>query len=138
MATALLARLRPVYDEGPAARTMAGSAGWRPGRFGDAIADVFALVVHETAGWPSRDKADSFVRNFTNSAAGDDWGIGTQFYISSDGTVFRLIDLPRKTGHAEFINAWSMGVETGHLPRTGKDDNDNVFFFNSLLNSCGL
>ncbi len=42
-------------------------------------------------------------------------GIGTQFYISNDGTVSRLIDLPLRTGHAIHVNHFALGVETSNL-----------------------
>ena len=116
MPSSLLTRLQPVYDETPAARTMALQHNWPNTTFGDVMAEVVSLVVHSTDGWPSRSGADSFVARYTVPTA-ESRGIGTQFYISSDGTVFRLIDLPRRTHHGEFINGWSCGAETGHLPR---------------------
>ena len=38
----------------------------------------------------------------------------TQLYISGDGTVMQGMELPRRTGHATFVNGWAIGVETGH------------------------
>jgi N-acetylmuramoyl-L-alanine amidase len=126
MSTALLTRLAVVYDDTPAQQVMAGSADWRNGAnpaagtasFGAVINAVRSVVVHQTAGWPSRNKAQSFVRRFITRNAMDGtkdvWGIGPQYYLSSDGSVFRLIDMPRVALHGTFTNGWSIGVETGN------------------------
>jgi hypothetical protein len=113
----LLQRLIPQYDESFAARVMspAGQANWPAGgSFGRPIAHVQTICAHFTAGWPRRDVAANFVARYIvpgTAARGE----GPQHYISGDGTVARLIDLPRRTGHAEWINSWSLGVETGNL-----------------------
>src|SRR5687767_14926751 len=114
--SALLQRLRPQYDEAPAIRVMspAGQANWPGGSFGQAIAHVQTICAHLTAGWPRRDTAANFVARYIVAGTAKR-GLGTQFYISADGTVARLIELPRRTGHAEWINGWSLGVETGNL-----------------------
>ena len=115
----LLRRLAPQYDETPAADVH--RRGHWPGKgWGAALDHIHTLVIHFTEGWPSRDKANDFVRRYTDATVGPDWfGIGPQAFISGDGTVFRLIDLSRAlaglTWHGEWINHWALGVETGNL-----------------------
>src|SRR4051812_22365308 len=129
MPNALLNRLRPLYDESPAPRTMAGSAGWPHGThdtFGNVIPDLRSVVVHTTAGWPTRDKASDFVTRYTDQAhAAGHYGIGPSFYIAGCGTTYRVVDLPLITYHGEFVNGWSIGVEAGQLPRL--DDHNRPF-----------
>ena len=118
MPSDLLDRLTHQYDETPAARVMSatGQAGWPAGSFGRQMDEVRSILVHLTAGWPRRDSANTFVNRYTNPDSDPNFrGIGTQFYISGDGTVARLIDIPRRTSHAGFVNNWSLGVETGNL-----------------------
>jgi hypothetical protein len=126
----LLARLTPWYDESYAATVMAaqpvpgvppapGAPTWVGPPFGSVLAQVRSIVAHMTAGWPRRDSANVFVNRYTVPGT-PKRGIGTQFYISGDGTVARLIDLPRRTGHASFTNSWSLGVETGKLEDLGR------------------
>jgi hypothetical protein len=91
---------------------MAAQNRWLAGSFGDPIQDVRSVVVHQTAGWPSHAPADSFVDRYITPGT-DKRGIGTQYYISADGTAFGLIDLPLLTLHATFVNGWAIGVETG-------------------------
>src|SRR3954451_1435191 len=123
------------------------SAGWNPAHFGQVFADVRAIVPHHTAGWPSRAKANGFVSRYTLARYGENaagqvvpcancaphpqpisvagceckWGIGPQYYISSDGTIARLIsnrhDEARLTFHGGYTNGWALGVETGSLFR---------------------
>ncbi len=152
MPTELFARLSPVFDETFAVTTMAGVGNWRPGGFGNVLtsADLHTIIPHQTAGWPSRNKAHGFVDRYTTSRYGEDgngevspcrrcpgpaipagaacsckWGIGPQYYISSDGTVARVIGTQnlrseeRRTLHAGYVNDWSIGVETGNLFETG-------------------
>lgn len=112
--TQLLQRLLPQYDQTYAAQVMGGAATWPGGSFGNRLAHVQTLVAHLTAGWPRRDGADTFVAQYIVPGT-PKRGIGPQFYISGDGTVAKLIDLPRRTGHGEWINSWAIGVETGNL-----------------------
>jgi hypothetical protein len=112
MPTTLLNRLTPLQDETPATAVMTGHANWMAG-WGGEMAEVRSLTVHVTAGWPRRDTSQMFVLRYIVPGT-DDRGIGTQYYVSSDGTVLRLIDLPRSTWHAEFQSGYSLGVETGN------------------------
>jgi hypothetical protein len=137
-----------VLDDGPANEVMRLQANWRPGPFGRVFNDVRTIIPHHTAGWPSRAKSDGFVKRYTVVQYGETangmvapcpncppdnqkiadagceckWGIGPQYYISMDGTISRLIsythDEARITYHAGYVNATSLGVETGSLFRT--------------------
>ena len=76
--------------------------------------NVEALVVHETDGWPSRNKAESWVNSYTGTST-----LGPQVAISGDGTVTPLVNFPDMTGHASFVNKWALGCETGHRDGPG-------------------
>jgi hypothetical protein len=124
MARTLLTRLAVVYDERAAGDVMAPTArvNWRPGTFGTQFpGTVRTIATHQTAGWPSRQAARNFVARYTTQNytedGNDKWGFGPQFYISTNGTAFRLIDIPLITAHATFINEWAVGVETGRTYR---------------------
>ena len=134
MNSELRLRLDRWYDEEPAARVMQGSANWPPG-FGSHMRpeEICCLVVHQTGGWPSRTRQEEFVQRYIDPAA-DDRGIGTQFFIADDGTVARLIELPRVTWHVPSRSARSLGVENANRfdsgpppsarwhPASGEDD----------------
>lgn len=117
MTQALIDRLAPYLHEEPATRVMAGSAHWLAGSFGNVMNDVRSLVVHMTAGWPSRNRAEGFVDRYIVPGT-DKRGLGTQYYLAGDGTMIRLIDLPRRTGHASYVNTWALGIEIGNLGTT--------------------
>ncbi|MGN6106370.1 MAG: N-acetylmuramoyl-L-alanine amidase [Kofleriaceae bacterium] len=126
MTQVLLDRLAVFYDESWASRIMAGSANWpqqhQPVRaydFGVAISDLKTIVPHMTAGWPSRNKASSWLQLYTTQGIAR-WGEGPSFFVSGDGTVARLIDMPRVTWHASFVNQWSLGIETGNLGKVAR------------------
>jgi hypothetical protein len=115
----LLQRLEPQLDRDPSVRVMAplgavpaGQANWRPG-FGALMARVQTIVAHVTVGWPRRERAENFVARYIGTT--QPRGEGPQLYISGDGTVAQLIDLNRVTWHAEWVNSWALGVETGNL-----------------------
>jgi N-acetylmuramoyl-L-alanine amidase len=91
-----------------AANPTNSALGW-----GDVIADVRTITVHATAGWPRRERVNEFVKQYLVDGV-PKRGIGPQFHIAGDGTVFRIIDLPRTTWHAEWTNGWSVGSETGN------------------------
>lgn len=121
MTQALRDRLGVFYDESWAATILAGVANWPPPHspprandFGVAIADLKTILVHLTAGWPSRNKANTWVQLYTTQQIAR-WGEGPSFFVSGDGTVARLIAAPSVTWHATFINPWSLGIETGNL-----------------------
>ena len=119
MPSELLDRLNPIYDETLAADVMAHQSDWKSG-WGNEIDPVLRIVVHETAGWPRRSRAANLKEryewsggpNSTNTCPTSKCGIGTQLFISNDGTVARLIDLPRETWHAPHVNGSALGVET--------------------------
>lgn len=144
MPSELLDLVNDLLDDAPAGDVMSQQGDWRP-HFGGVFTDVRTIVPHFTQGWPSRAKAQAFVRRYTtrqygehqgtavipclncppnNQASGTagcrcKWGIGTQYFISNDGTIARLIsnthDEARVTFHAGYVNTWSIGVETGNL-----------------------
>lgn len=118
MPSALQDRLGVVFTDDPATRVMASSAQW-PGGFGGILNEVRSVVVHVTVGWPARLKAEEFVTQYigppANPAVRPKAGIGTQYFLSGDGTVFNLIGMPRITWHGNFTNNWAIGVETGCL-----------------------
>ena len=118
--TALWTRLQPGFDDTPRTahiETAAGRANW-PANFGHDIADVKTIVVHCTSGWPTRGKWDEFVQRYTNPASADR-GIGPHFFVPYDGTVFRLLSENKECWHANHVNGWAIGVETGNLTEVG-------------------
>lgn len=149
MPSILLDHLNTVYDERAAATVMANRYNVTPRRdkwrhahsFGKKIAKVRRLVVHETDGWPTRSRGDAIRERYMwtgsnpNTCPVSKCGTGTQFFISGDGTVVRLIDLPLRTAHAPHVNKSALGVETAKgldsLPppnkywvRASTEDND--------------
>ncbi len=74
MPSILLDRLRAIYDETIAAAVMANRDNW-PGRFGRDMNQVRRLVVHETAGWPRRQRATVFRDRYM-------WSGGKSEYVS--------------------------------------------------------
>ena len=151
MPSELLSFVTDILDEDPASRVMNLQAGWNPAFnhvFGQVYGDVHTIVPHHTAGWPSRAKATGFVNRYTLVQYGENangqvvpclncrpnqqpasvagceckWGVGPQYYISSDGTIARLIsnlhDEARVTFHGGYTNGWALGVETGSLFRS--------------------
>src|SRR6266700_833312 len=118
-ATALWTRLQGLFDDIPRTtriETPAGQANW-PGGFGQDIPDVKTVIVHFTAGWPTRSKWDEFVDRYTNPAHSPSAqrGIGPHFYMAYDGSVYRLLSETRQCWHASHVNDRAIGVETGNL-----------------------
>lgn len=113
-------RLNAVFSDVPwRTRVQPRQADWpvsstgRP--VGLPIADVRSLVVHETSGWPTRERgAEMFYNEFLPGPGHGHHGVTTQLYVASDGTVLLGMDLPRETWHAGTVNAWAIGAETGH------------------------
>ena len=94
-----------------------------PALAGNRIADLKALVVHETSGWPPRSNGvNMFNRAFRQPAPTVPPAppprpadrLTTQLYISGDGTVLQGMQLPNHTNHAGFVNDRALGCETGH------------------------
>ncbi|SLM47441.1 protein of unknown function [Nitrospira japonica] len=119
MPTSLQTRLATVFSDDPQTRVMAGVANWRPGSFGTFMPDVRSVVVHVTGGFPPRERVEEFVKRYVGPPADwekrDDPGIGTQYFVPGDGTVFGLINMPSITLHGNHTNNWAIGVETGNL-----------------------
>ena len=119
MPSVLASNLAAVLSENPATRVQNESANWPGNPFGTAMNEVRSIMVHVTAGWPPREKAEDFVRLYIgpppNASARPNAGMGPQYFISGDGTAFKLIDMPSVTWHGNHMNAWSIGVETGNL-----------------------
>src|SRR5580658_10655718 len=110
-ATALLTRLRTVFDETFEPRITTAANHPVGTHFRDGMTEVFTLMVHETDGWPSRNKVQSWVTGYTTSPGS---GLGPQTEIAGDGTVTQVMGYPRVTWHGEFLNGRSLGTETGH------------------------
>jgi hypothetical protein len=108
---------------------------WPRGSFGNQIANVQCVMIHETSGWPSYASANSFQNLFlcldltyTFVAAtphrparwSDRRGVGPQYFVDPNGTAFSLIgpqDLegaPRVTWHGENMNTFALGIENGN------------------------
>jgi hypothetical protein len=109
-AKALLSRLQAVFDDSHAA-AITSAPNHPGGSFRNGMPQVFTLMVHETDGWPSRNKAQKWVKNYTKSP-GD--GTGPQTAVFYDGTVIKVMGYPLLAWHGEFLNARSLGTETGH------------------------
>lgn len=116
MAHALFSRLNSVLSNAPEQRALAQRAHWPGGIFASRINDVRAFVIHETSGWPTRRHGENmFDRHFFGGAGhAPHTGETTQLYIAGDGTVLLGMTLPLQTFHANFVNPWSLGSETGH------------------------
>jgi len=117
MPRALEERLNRVLDVAPQRRVEAERPNWNLGAvFGSPIADVRAVVVHETSGWPPRRNGENmfFRAFFGGDTHAPHTGETTQLYVSGDGTVVLGMALPGLTWHANFVNWWALGTETGH------------------------
>ena len=116
MAQALFSRLNAVFSDAPERRVVAERVHWPGGTFASDIADVRAMVVHETSGWPTRNHGQNmfFREFFGGDAHARHTGETTQLYVAGDGTVLLGMTLPGRTWHANFVNDWSLGSETGH------------------------
>jgi hypothetical protein len=118
-----------------------------PGGFGNAMANVQCVMIHETSGWPSYASAGNFKDRFlslqleykfipavpatpTTPLKPAKWitpkrGIGPQYFVDPNGTAFVMIgpeDLagaPRQTWHGENLNQYALGIENGD---TGDSD----------------
>jgi N-acetylmuramoyl-L-alanine amidase len=111
-ANALWTRLSSVWYDG-IRRDIMAAPNHPGGNFLRGMTDVKSIVPHETTGWPSRNRVEQWVANNYKSVAGKQ-GVGPQAFIAGDGTVIPLVDFPLMTGHATFVNSWSLGIETGH------------------------
>jgi N-acetylmuramoyl-L-alanine amidase len=121
MPTALKSRLNAVFTDVKKTRVMNERADWAGG-FGAKISEVRSIIAHTTAGWPTQDKADEFVKRYVGPDGLDPpdtpkvgRGYGTQYYLAGNGAAFQLIDMPLLTWHANHINVWAIGVEAGNL-----------------------
>ncbi|HEY4358993.1 MAG TPA: peptidoglycan recognition family protein [Acidobacteriaceae bacterium] len=84
--------------------------------FGEVMTTVLSVIIHETTGYPTYQAADNFSKLYVSPSV-THAGIGPQFYISGNGTVYRLMDVdpPRTTWHATYMNGMSIGIENGDL-----------------------
>jgi hypothetical protein len=107
VAKALRTKLETVLSDAPWKTIEA-----QPGHISHApIRDVRAIVVHETSMPASRAQGTTML---TGQLGAGGHGETTQLFVAGDGTVLLGMELPRQTGHATFVNAWSLGSETGH------------------------
>ncbi|MBE2315699.1 hypothetical protein DVA67_006915 [Solirubrobacter sp. CPCC 204708] len=114
MAQQLFNRLNAVYTDAPWRTIAARPKDWPKNSTGTRIADVKTLVVHETAGWSGRRNGEEMFEGEYLPGKGRHKGLTTQLYIAGDGTVMLGMELPRKSAHANFVNGWALGCETGH------------------------
>ena len=105
------------------------------------VSGVNTIMIHETSGWPSYEGVEHMVARHICTQAQNEWvpspapghwktnepntqGIGPQYYVDGNGTVFALIgeydlsDEPRLTYHGETVNGSSIGIENGNLGDT--------------------
>jgi hypothetical protein len=109
MAQQLRDRLNTVFSDGPWQEISAAGGG-----AGVRMADVRTMVVHETSGWPPRGNGHAMFRRHFLPPPVPPSRLTTQLYVSGDGTVLQGMQLPNRTNHAGFVNAWALGTETGH------------------------
>lgn len=121
-------RLGAVFDDSVWQLVSAAQVSWLHHGYGDPLADIHTLVVHETSGLTARNEAGTIFRHHFQTRqpppptaanphpapppALD--GITAQFDISGDGTVMQGMEPPRKSHHARPLNDISIGSETGH------------------------
>jgi hypothetical protein len=110
------------------------------GQFGSQINNLQSIVIHETSGWPSYASANNMegIHNClhleykwkTPAAPGvphweDNRGVGSQYFIEPNGTIFTLIGEhdfagdPRVTWHARPMNYYSIGIENADTGDSG-------------------
>jgi len=95
----------------------ASEATWPLGLGAD-FTDIHGVMMHATEGWPTRDKADSFVQ-LINGPGNVKRGYSPHFFISNDGTVFQIFAENRQVWHGVQMNDRCIGVETGNLLAVG-------------------
>lgn len=136
MPSQLLRRLSRYLDRSKATQIMALEASPRKGRpphwppnldFGSPMKPIQCIVIHETSGTPAFSAVETFMDRYTCRAEKKDIGIGPQYFIETNGTVFVLIgdpDLtgtPRKTWHAGWdkehidMNSYALGIENADI-----------------------
>jgi hypothetical protein len=96
------------------------------------------IVIHETSGWPSYGGYQTFLARFTcmeneiqNPHQKDDRGIGPQYFVEPNGTIYNLIGNrdftgdPLLTWHAGWkarhidSNPFALGIENGNIGDSG-------------------
>jgi hypothetical protein len=94
--------------------------------FGREMGTIQCIVIHETSGWPTYAGNQTFMDRYT-CAVNVDRGIGPQYFVEPNGTVFTLIgdqdfaNHPRETWHAGWpaeqinMNSYALGIENGDL-----------------------
>jgi hypothetical protein len=121
-------RLGAVFDDSVWQQVSAAQPSRLHHGYGDPLADIQMLVVHETSGLTARNEATSIFRHHFQTrppvaptAANPHPaqpppldGITAQFDITGNGTVMQGMEPPRKSHHARPLNDISIGSETGH------------------------
>lgn len=124
--TALRNRLNPVLDDSNVAVVEAARAHWPTGAgFGDEFDDVQAIIMHATAGWPFRSKADIFVQRITGGPGTAKRGFSGQYYMSYDGAAFQVFAENKIIWHANQENRRAIGIETGCLANVAAPTSTN-------------
>jgi hypothetical protein len=117
-ATALANRLQPYLDTSVKTTVDNHQATWAA--IGNDVSDVQSVMIHSTEGWPTRDKAADLGKMiYDKAAAGVKYGSSPHYYVSGDGTVFKIFDENRVLWHGNEQNNHSIGVETGNLVSVG-------------------
>lgn len=120
----------PAQPNEPAANT---AAHWPVGTFGNVMAAVQFVMIHETSGWPSYASAANFRQLFSSLHSWaweaprwkDRRGYGPQYFVDPNGTAFVLIGPenlagdPRQTWHGENMNSFALGIENGDTGDSG-------------------
>lgn len=117
---------------------------WPRGSFGNVLASVHCVVIHETSGWPSYQSAANF-RQLYRSLDSHAWvthpppphwtdrrGIGPQYFIDPNGTAFVLIGPenldgdPRQTWHKEGMHSFALGIENASIGDSSVQPGDGL------------
>ena len=113
---------------------------WPDATFGTQLYDLQSVMIHGTSGWPSYASADNFRVTYDSTAEYDQssnplpthWhsnrGIGPQYFVEPNGTIYPLIGPENLEGDAQFtwhsfsMSFLSLGIENGD----GGDDSHVV------------
>jgi hypothetical protein len=103
---------------------------WPKTPFGNPMGTIQFIVIHETSGWPTYAGHLTFVGRFT-CMVNTDRGIGPQYFVEPNGTIYNLIGnqnftgAPRLTWHAGWrarhidMNPFTLGIENGDIGDSG-------------------
>lgn len=113
----------------PASQTQNITPHWPAGGggvWGSVMTHVQCVIIHETSGIPAYSAVETFVGRYT-CMVNQDRGIGPQYFIEPNGTVFTLIGDqnfagdPLETWHAGWrdehidMNPFALGIENGDI-----------------------